>query len=327
MSVKKNVQLNSVCFFLFFCYLGLVHSQTDNFKIQEAKQYFTEKYNNYDIVILGEHHGRKEEVSFLKEILPLAYEKGVRAFAFEFLVYTVQSKIDSLMSLEQFNHSLVDSIIQEQPFWFVREYMDILYALWELNRIKPESIRIIAAEAPEHLYSVRDRDSVMADNILLDYEKYRNKILVYCGTAHGFTKFYQMKPNQAPVIRLGNILYNKYLEKVTNVTFFPIFFFTFDEKGMPTQCTSFSYVIRKNKCFGFDLQNSPIASLTYGDYYLRNNPTYNLGNFYDGAVFLNKRVKICTTHPNLGQSDRENYKIVEKLMQKRKRIRYRSKAL
>ncbi|MDR1654169.1 MAG: hypothetical protein LBS01_11105, partial [Prevotellaceae bacterium] len=77
-------------------YVSFAQQNQSNFDIQNANEYLLSKYQQYDIVILGEHHRIKNELNFLKQNIPLLYKNGVRCFAFEFLAFTAQDKIDRL---------------------------------------------------------------------------------------------------------------------------------------------------------------------------------------------------------------------------------------
>jgi hypothetical protein len=280
--------------------------------VQNANEYIASKYQNYDMVILGENHWIKNELTFLKKIIPLLYENGVRCFAFEFMAFTAQDKIDRLMAMNKFSKPVRDSIISEKSHRFIKEYMDILYVLWKLNQSSEEKIKVLGLDVPNRFPASIDRDSTMADNVIKYYSQTNNKILIHCGRNHGFTKFYQCKSPKENVVRLGNIVYQKFPDKVTNISFFPMVYSDENEKYY-----FLSYKDKKS-VFGMDLKNSPVSKNTSGSYYLQKCDNYSLGNFYDGAVFINKKIKLCRPHKKLPEEDKKVFYDMQNILKQTK---------
>jgi len=214
----KRFILSFIIFYYVFC---TAQQNVETFMIQNANDYITSKYQTYDIVILGESHWIKDEVNFLKHNIPLLYNAGVRCFAFEFLAFTAQDNIDKLINSDKFSKSLRDSIISETSIWFIIEYMDILYVLWKLNKSNEEKIKVLGLNYPEKFQITIDRDSTMAKNIIKHYTETNEKMLIYCGANHGFTKF-KMCNSDGDFMRMGNIVYEQFPDKVTNIRFFPL---------------------------------------------------------------------------------------------------------
>lgn len=283
----------------------------ENFTVQDANEYIASKYQNHDIVILGEHHWNNNELSFVEQNIPLLYKKGVRCFAFEFLAFTAQDKIDRLIASDKFSNSLRDSIISEKAHWFVKEYMDILYVLWKFNKSSKEKIKVLGLDIPKSFPNSIDRDTTMADNVIKYYSQTQAKMLIYCGRNHGFTKWRMCKLT-GDIMRMGNIVYESFPDKVTNIAFFPMIYYDQNQK--------FHFLSYKNQksVFGIDLKNSPISKNTSGQDYLQECNNYSLGSFYDGAIFINKKIKLCKIHKKLSEEDRKVFYEMQNILKKTK---------
>jgi hypothetical protein len=295
-------------------------SQIRENEIQDAQIYLLGKYDKYDILILGEHHWLKSEVEFMTKMLPLLHGSGVNVFAFEYLAFTAQPLIDSLLAKEKFDKQLVNLIINEKPHWYVKEYMNILHVLWKINHTSTKKIRVLGCDASSALLYTMDNDSMMAKCIIADYLKYGEKIFIYCGRNHGFTSFRQYKfDKKTEIIRLGNIVYNHFPEKVTNIAFFPMVYL----ENYDTRKQYFLFDIlfsKKQKNVGFDLKGSSIENIITDDVVLRNNSNFKLGTFYDGAIYLDNKLRMCSPHNRLNNEIKNELKKYKKLIRKIKYV-------
>ncbi|MDR3286966.1 MAG: hypothetical protein LBT27_05955 [Prevotellaceae bacterium] len=290
-----------------------INAQSRQNKVQNANEYIASKFQNYDIVILGEHHWNKNQLSFLKQNIPLLYKNGVRCFAFEYLAFTAQDKIDRLIAADKFSEPLRDSIISEKSHWFIKEYMNILYVLWKINRSNKEKIKVLGLDLPLCFpnYNSIDNDSVMAENIIKYYSKTQDKMLIYCGANHIFTKEH-MCTRKGNVVRMGNLVYQNFFDKVTNIVLFPLIY---EDKNEEWHYISYK---NKKKVFGMDIKNSPVSNNTIGSYYLQQCKNYSWGNFYDGAIFINKKVKFCKIYKKLSKEDRSHFYEIQSILKRTK---------
>jgi len=261
--------------------------KTDN---RDAINYFLHKYDNYDIIILGEHHRVQSELDFTNELLPYLYKYGVKTFAFEFLSQDSQDKLKVFMHKDTFDYILLNNIISYKPRWYIKEYEQLLYSLWQLNKNK--DIRIIACDASEN-DSFLDRDSLMAINILSEYKKSEEKILVYCGRNHSFTDFYQYAGKGDSIMRMGNILFEKYPKSVFNINFFPAIVLDTSNiyciYNLPT-IDSFN----NKESIGFDMDSASYKNNIFYDKHLARNPKHSLGDIFNGVIILNQSdIQIC----------------------------------
>jgi hypothetical protein len=266
-------------------------SQTDTFASdiyygENAGKYVAKKSFIHDILIMGEHHWIKDEIDFFLEMIPVLYDNGVRCFAFEFMSYNTQNLIDSLIGGEIYNVDLQNYIISKKPQWFFYEYQNILYSLWSFNCRKNDKIKVIALDYPSG-QKFAEKDSLMAKLVSEYFDEHQNKVLVYCGINHGLTRFYQCKSNGEEVIRMGNILYNRYQEKVSNILFLPFLFRT-NEQELKYCKTPLDDFLDKQAGYycAFDLHLSNFSDFRCSDVMMANNHSFTLGSFYDGAIYL-----------------------------------------
>ncbi|MDR1544851.1 MAG: hypothetical protein LBS50_10715, partial [Prevotellaceae bacterium] len=106
----------------------------------------------------------------------------------------------------------------------------------------------------------------------------------------------------------------KFSDKVTNIAFFPIIY---DDEN--SKLYFLSYKNKKN-VFGMDLKNSPVSKNTEGSYYLQKCNNYSIGNFYDGAIFINKKIKLCKPHKKLSEADRKEFYNMQNILKQSKVI-------
>jgi hypothetical protein len=290
--------------------LSFAQQNQSDLDIHNANEYLLAKCQKYGIVILGENHWIKNELMFFKKVIPLLYKHGIKCFAFEFLSFTAQDKINSLINAEKFSKPLLDSIISEKPQWYIQEYMELLYTLWKINQTNKD-VTVLALDVPNYFPISINNDSVMADIVVKYYSETKNKILIYCGRNHGFTKFHQCRTPSETIDRLGNIVYHNFPNQVTNISFFPIIYQDTDK-----QYHQFSYIVNSKKTFGMDLKNSPISESKNGFYYLQKCDNYSIGNFYDGAIFINKKIRFCKPNKKLSEEDRKSLYDVQRIITK-----------
>lgn len=165
----------------------------------DAMEYLADKVRTNYIVGLGEDHWIKDHPRFLCEALhTLAQDSTtwIDALAVEFGNQADQALADEFVASPTYRHDLVVRILQDAPDRFGNpygEYADIFRAVWESNRLKPESrrTRILLLDPPYILdyldgkpyKSTGSRDD--AQYRLLRWELLRkHRVLFYCGLGH-----------------------------------------------------------------------------------------------------------------------------------------------
>lgn len=64
----------------------------------QPRQFVADKFDRYDVVLLGEMHWKKQDVDFVNQLIPYLYRtKGIRIFAWEFGAAELQGEADALV--------------------------------------------------------------------------------------------------------------------------------------------------------------------------------------------------------------------------------------
>jgi hypothetical protein len=203
--------------------------------VSEPLQFVAEKFDSHDVVLIGEMHWKKQDVDFVKMLIPYLYQtKGIKVFAWEFGASDFQGEVDSLVNAPEFDRKKVIALSRKACFfWNFEEYLDIFRVIWEINQTIPsdqEKFRFLQLGSdynPRKLHSkdptVRMKevlrwayDEKMGRIIEAEVIKKHKKALWYSGAHHAFTKYHQplflfLKPHD---VRGGQYLYARYPERV-----------------------------------------------------------------------------------------------------------------
>lgn len=271
------------------------------------ENYVIEKFKTHNYVYIGEIHRLKHEVNFIVNLIPELYENDIYYLGFEFANDEDQYLTDSLLEKSKFDRKLAQKIIFNLlPEFGFTEYIEVLKAAWKVNRsedTKNKKFRIINISAK---YDPCKKggpwvdivpDKYMADVVLNEIVRKKEKALIYCGMHHSFTKFHMPKydPSRDTLYgydskRLGNIIYDSLMDKTFSIIL--------HEPSLSAQ--NLNQVVRpvngeigsvmhivNNKPVGFDIVNSPFGQLTSNDSYYQNGyPNFTLQQFCDGYIFL-----------------------------------------
>jgi len=188
--------------------------------------YVLAKFDDHDVVFLGEVHRVKHDVEFVRDLVPALYAHGIYYLGTEFARREDQSLVDSLIMGAEYDEALARGItLRQYVFWGYQEYVDIYKAAWQVNRSRPEgarAFRILALNnSPDwsHVSEGADRDkgSVMLKvwhgeteedwaRVILDSAVARGeKILVYSGMHHAFSEYRQPVVIDGEFIRFGDM--------------------------------------------------------------------------------------------------------------------------
>lgn len=282
------------------------------------EEYVVSKFDDHDIVILGEQHRAKQDPTLVQKLIPHLYEAGVYSLGIEFGRREDQPLIDSLLNADEWNEQLARRIMLQQfVHWGYREYVDIYKAAWELNHtLEPgqRKFRILGLNgSPEwwHVQSSEDRDkySVMklvwhgeteADyaQVLLDEVIAKGeKALAYCGIHHGFTEYLQPKVWNDSCVglvedRFGRHLYNEIGKRVITIYLHHLWTGVHgydDDDVYPADGIIDALMAKLGPEWypvGFDTRGTPFGELT-GETSVYSNcyENFTLGDFCDGYIF------------------------------------------
>lgn len=210
------------------------HSITDYVKNnhQTPEDYVVSKFEDRDIIFLGESHYVAENLIFIQDLVPRLYEAGVYNLVWEFADYEQQEKVDRLISASSYDERLASEISATWvDGWGYQEYTDVYRAAWELNNSLPEGakkFRIIAVNLREPVEKMEpgvrtweERNRGYGGSFyhmgnffwakVIDKEVIQKdeKALVYAGFGHTATRFYNDRQRpKANGISAGNLIYD-----------------------------------------------------------------------------------------------------------------------
>ncbi len=178
---------------------------------REPAAYVAGRFDDHDVVFLGEMHRIAHDVRFVQSLLEPLYGRGVRVLATEFGRREDQADIDALLAAPEWDEALAREITFRQFVWWgFREYIDVYRAAWRLNRGLPDGappFRIIGVnDSPDWSFietqADRDRSEVKRKvwrggseklwaQAILDVVADGEQVLVHCGLHHAFTAYRQ----------------------------------------------------------------------------------------------------------------------------------------
>ena len=293
---------------------------------QSPEEYVVGKFKDHDVVLLGEMHRIKHDPELIQKLIPLLHAAGVNALATEFARAEDQPLIDSLLGGNNYDEALAQKIAFNQMVtWAYREYVDIFKAAWELNHTLLEGaprFRILGVNcSPDWsvMQKPEDRDvdslkrlawrgcgeSNWAQNVLR-YVAGGEKILVYCGMHHAFTRFLQ------PIVgsdgeffrfedeRFGRYLYNRLGDRTFMIALHaPWLQVSYEgEYKRPAgglMDSAVALIDGQFRPFGVDVVGTPLESIPDSVcVYANGHRPFRLGALCDGYI-IQKRFADCET--------------------------------
>lgn len=196
-------------------------------------EFIKEVFSKNDIVLLSEDHGVKENLLFVKELIPTLYESGVYVLGMEFGAAEDQNRLDELVMGNNFDRDLARDIMFHYNVIFpYKEYMDLYKAVFDFNQTLDSNERMFRILNLSYVYdwskySINKLDhgrseifhkgecDVYRANIIQKHILDKTeKILILTGTIHAFTKLNPITNKQD---HLGSILYNLAPNKVYSI--------------------------------------------------------------------------------------------------------------
>jgi hypothetical protein len=279
-------------------------------------EYVVSKFAKADVVLLGEDHAIKQNLAFVRSLIPLLYKAGVGNLVMEFGAEEDQAKLDALITAPAFDEAAAKQLMfHYNTMWSWQDYRELYRAAWEFNRqLAPGSkpFRILnmsyvfdwsefsGVRTPAAMHKVFPRGAIdefrarLIEREILDRHQ---KALVLTGTPHALTRFAKGEPNpEADGFcvhtrnMLGNRLQRDYPDRVTNIMFHQLL------GNLPQQSPIWIEPAHReiekltssngNAPVGFDLRNTRIGTLKLGSAYSVCDPELTLGEFFDGYIFL-----------------------------------------
>ena len=192
--------------------------------------YVLSKFRDHRIVIIGENHWLKHDVSLVLDLIPQLGSRGVTALGVEMFRVSDQETIDRVTNADSWDSRAAMKVLRTAE-WPYREYFEIIHVAWKINHELPiggERLKLFAL-GPDTDWRAKllplgqTYDTFMAKTVG-DYLKQPDRrILIYCGAHHSFTRFYQPELPRAERVeqfidRMGNILWRGFGEDVFTIT-------------------------------------------------------------------------------------------------------------
>lgn len=292
-----------------------VISRAIRYAQKEAKPaavYLADQFKEHDIVLLGEDHGIREDLEFVKAMIPQLYQAGVTNLGMEFGAYEDQPKVDELVFGTQYWEEEARRLqFHYNVSWPFREYQELYRAAYDFNRTLPEGskkFRILhlsycyqwqyfegsrfpsVARKIFRLGSVEQfRKNVIAQEVMDKGEK----ILVLTGTIHAFTRYrYAVyDPLEDGFCRyidkdLGHLLYKEYGERVSSVLFHQMFWKAGGVFVTPADGILEEILSACGEEVGVDIASSDLGELPDHSNFGEGYETFKLKELCDGYLFL-----------------------------------------
>ena len=97
--------------------------------------FIARQFNQADIVLLAEDHGVRQNLAFLKALIPTLHAAGVRSIAMEFGGVEEQEELDRLVTGPTHDRTLARQLMHRYDSgWPLRDYWDLYHAAWTFNR-------------------------------------------------------------------------------------------------------------------------------------------------------------------------------------------------
>jgi hypothetical protein len=261
--------------------------------------YVLSKLASHRVVFFGESHWVADEVELVAELVPRLADVGTRTLAVEVFPAGMQEQLDRVVGGAEWDEPGAMAVLRaaEMPHG---EYLDIIQAVWRLNRERGPGALALVAMGPgpdwrETLPPGEDYETFMADRIRRALEARGGSVLAYMGLHHAFTRYVQPESTEDGrawrfMVRAGNTLWWEMGETVFALgTHHPVQCRKGDAWGF---CLPFDGAIdcaadrAERAAFGFDVAGSPFAELRFdpGVIYAAGYPDLRFVDFIDGWV-------------------------------------------
>jgi len=284
---------------------------------KSPKDYLVSKFKNFPLVLLGEDHAVKENLDFVKSLIPELYQAGVYNLCMEFGSFEKQKELDELLNAEIFDaRKAKDLFFYYNVGWAYKEYFDIYKAVWEFNKTLKADVkkfRIVnlsyqyrwenfkgGARTPENMkavFNLGTPDQFRTEIIKKEIIEKNEKALIYMGHVHVFTKY------RMPILKVnnddfcdydegmvGNRLYKLMPGKIFNIMLHtPMFSKTqYNPAYVSPANGELENALQKLNYpqIGFDLINTPVGKLKDNSFFSFCHFDFKMEDFFDGYIFL-----------------------------------------
>jgi hypothetical protein len=283
---------------------------------EEPVEYVLGKLKDYDLVMIGERHWRRQEPVFIQDLIKRCFEtNAINAVFLEFGSFEDQGKIDAFMDSATYDPKpIIDALRNCTALgWGYQEYFDIFKLIYDENTKRPaaKKIRLVLSDLelrgvsfdkqfydclkksflPEKKKwevitwlreSIKDRDQCMSTVIEAHVFKSGLKGIYYAGSSH-IRKDLQKKNYGRQYFSAGGVLTRKYPGRVCCLTFHkqPELWQNVNDSNYFEELFQ-SY----GKSFAVDTKNPPISRLKLKSDVLQDGVA--LCEAFDGYIMLNR---------------------------------------
>jgi len=286
---------------------------------QSPEDYVISKFQDHDIVLLGERHRLKHDVALVHSLIPRLYRAGVYNLGIEFANYADQQDIHRLVTGDTYDEDLARQIqFNQWPFWGFQDYIDIFKVAWELNSDLPTEtrpFRIIGLNARSdwsHVWTPEQRedrevmkrvwaegysDEFMARVVQQEFIDRGEKALLYMGANHAYTRYrqpyYDFEADSLVNLndrRTGNRIYASIGDRAFNIRLHSAWP---SAGGYSVSVRAADGVIDEviaalpagHRRVGFDVVGTPFADLVgETSYWKHGHPDFTLADYCDGYI-------------------------------------------
>jgi heme-binding uptake protein ChaN (Tiki superfamily) len=285
---KKNVETNPLLSYL-------------EKNKEKPNDYVIRKFDNHDIIFIGENHFIKQQVEFIRNLIPELYKNGIYNLGTEFIRYSDTELMNKLITDPIYNEELAKEITFNSLWhWGYQEYLDIYKEAWKLNQSLPKNapkFKIFGIEEDmdwSYVKNVEDRDSpeimakvfksssqfkedegLSAFAIQKEVLNKNEKAIIHSGIHHAFTSYYQPTFNPEKQEfggryvkeRMGNLIKNKIGNRTITIFLHGPWFSAngYDKQVLPVDGVLDSlFSIKDNSQlipFGVDTKGTPFGEL------------------------------------------------------------------
>ena len=260
----------------------------------EPADYVVSKFTAYDLVLLGETHEVKENCELVATLIGPLHKAGVRTLCTEFICSRFNKRLAEIVTAADYDEAAVVELFRRGPWptWGYQEYVDIVRAVWALNRklpAKAEPFQIVGIDADwrqldllkqapaERFKTIAGREEHMAAVIEREAFDKKAKALVHIGFAH--------------TVRQGDRLGAKLAGKHGKRMFQVCLHHEMPGRDGASRFTGFieeAVAMAERKVAGFDVTGSPLAGLRDddGQYFRMLGRDRTFQDFAQGYVFL-----------------------------------------
>jgi hypothetical protein len=267
--------------------------------MQHANEFVIDKFQDHDVIFLGENHAIKENVDFVVNLIPDLAKHGVLLLGMEFGAVEDQAKLDTLVTAKAFDDQLARDLLYSYNVAFpYQEYMNIYRAVHQVNQTSKVPMRVLNLSyrydwheykppytpiKKRRVFHRGDVDHFRFQVIKEEVLAQKAKILVLTGTPHALTRYqFIYKSNdwlgqlvyQAAKKRVYTIALHEF-ERSLNGEYQPL-----DQYALESRFVQAGYPI------GVDLHTDPIGDVETFSKYAEGYNKLRLQDVFDGYIVV-----------------------------------------